>query len=381
LRASLARNLQIIIGRPNTREFIRIVQDGLLPNCPITKDDILAAEYIFGPDLGSLKGKTVRKSQTPVRPGLVSFPLEIMGRYKRLTLCVDVMFVNKIPFLVTISRKLKFGTAEMILNRTAKTIMTAIKNVQVIYQARGFIIDIMIMDGEFESMRGDLAEMNIMLNATAADEHVSDVERYIRTVKERCRCIYNTLPFTRMPARLIIEMVYYSVFWLNCFPIRDGVSHNLSPRTIVTGFQIDYNKHCVLQFGSYVQTHEEHDNTMLSRTTGAIALRPTGNIQGGYYFMSLTTGRRISRYNWTVLPMPQDVINRVHMMAQQQLANDGLVFLDRLGNENNDETGIDIDDPDYDYDDDDYIDNADDNHDDNNNDDNNNENNNYDNTD
>jgi hypothetical protein len=37
--------------------------------------------------------------------------------------------------------------------------------------------------------------------------------------------------------------------------------------------------------------HEEHDYSMLPQTTGAIALRPSGNIQGGYYFFSLGSCR------------------------------------------------------------------------------------------
>ena len=59
-RAEQARALQIKIGRPSTSSFIHIVNNNLLPNCPVTKRDILAAEDIFGPDVGSLKGKTVR---------------------------------------------------------------------------------------------------------------------------------------------------------------------------------------------------------------------------------------------------------------------------------------------------------------------------------
>ena len=58
----------------------------------------------------------------------------------------------------------------------------------------------------------------------------------------------------------------------------------------ITGHNLDYNKHIKLEFGEYVQTHEEHDNTMATRTTGAIACRPTGNTEGGHYFYSLTTG-------------------------------------------------------------------------------------------
>ena len=62
------------------------------------------------------------------------------------------------------------------------------------------------MDGEFVPLRGGLAEIGITLNETSRDEHVGDIERYIRTVKERMRAIYNTLPFHKVPGRLVIEI-------------------------------------------------------------------------------------------------------------------------------------------------------------------------------
>jgi hypothetical protein len=70
---------------------------------------------------------------------------------------------------------------------------------------------------------------------------------------------------------------------------------------------------------------------MESRTIGAIALRPTGNAQGGYYFISLTSGWRLSRSRWTTLPMPQEVIDRVHVLARQSNANHDLTFAWRDG--------------------------------------------------
>jgi hypothetical protein len=140
----------------------------------------------------------------------------------------------------------------------------------------------MLMDGQFEPIRGDLADMQITLNTVLAGKHVPEIERYICTVKERVRCIYNSLPFKRMPGKMIIKMVSHSVFWLNVFPPSDGISKTLSPRTLVVGLNVDYNKHCRLEFGEYAQVHEEHDKSMVTRTTGAIALRPTGNSQGGH---------------------------------------------------------------------------------------------------
>ena len=36
-------------------------------------------------------------------------------------------------------------------------------------------------------------------------------------MKVRVWAIFNTLPFEQYPNRLIVEVVYNVVFWLNCF--------------------------------------------------------------------------------------------------------------------------------------------------------------------
>jgi hypothetical protein len=172
---------------------------------------------------------------------------------------------------------------------------------------------------------------SLMLNTVSADEHVPEIERHIRTIKERARSVINTLPFEGYPPRMIIELIYYCVFWLNSFPAVGGISDVMSPRTIITGTTIDYTNHCKLEYGTYVQTHEKHDNTMIPRTTGAIALRPTGNAQGGHYFYSLTSGKRINRNQWTELPMPADVVQRVDRLCRRPLNLTTLEFVDRAG--------------------------------------------------
>ena len=136
-----------------------------------------------------------------------------------------------------------------------------------------------------------------------------------------------------MPRQLVIEMVYAANYCLNMFPRPGGMSKTLSPRTLLTGQSWSYTTHCKLEFDNYVQTHKEHDNSMATRTIGAIALRPTGNTQGGYFFFSLSTGRVLNRGRWTSLPMPNEVIDRVHRMAQQEHGNNGLLFEDRNHNQ------------------------------------------------
>jgi hypothetical protein len=77
-------------------------------------------------------------------------------------------------------------------------------------------------------------------------------------------------------------MEYNCIFWLNSFPHKDSVYPTNSPRAIMTGQKITYDKHCKVEFGTYVQTHEKHNNSMEPRTSGAIALRLSGNKQGGH---------------------------------------------------------------------------------------------------
>ena len=108
------------------------------------------------------------------------------------------------------------------------------------------------MDGEFEPLRGDLADVNVTLNTAGQDEHIGDIERFIRTIKERMRATYNMLTFEKIPQHMFVEMAKSAVFWLNSFPCANRISKSTSPRTIIMGQTVDYNRHCKHEFGQYV---------------------------------------------------------------------------------------------------------------------------------
>jgi len=188
------------------------------------------------------------------------------------------------------------------------------------------------VDRQFECIIKYMEATGINLNTTALDEHIPEIERYIQTVKERIRETTSTLPFKQLPHHLIVEIAYNAVFWLNCFPHKEGTHSTLSPHTIVTGSKIYFNKHCRLQFGTYLQMHEQHNNSLLPRMAGAIALHPTGNEQGSYYFLSLHTGKRVVKNKWTVLPMPAKVIATIHQLAAACKKYNGITFTDIDGN-------------------------------------------------
>ena len=329
LRANQARELQIKIGQPSLRDYIRIVSENYLPDCPVTKADILAAENMFGPDVGSLKGKTTRCNPHAVRQVVEPLEPHVMHHNRNVMICADVMFVHIIPFFVMISRHIKFGTIQSMADRKQGTLMGAIKAVLQVYRWAGFVVMLALMDGEFDGLQGKMVEYEVVLNTTAQNKHVGEVEQYIRTIKERMRAIYSTLPYRNIPPWLVIEMAKSAVFWLNAFPQQNGIGGGQSPRAIIVGTGIDFTKHCKYQFGEYVHTPEERDNTMAMRTFGALALRPTRNAQGRFYFFSLSTGRVITQGQATSLPMPDDVIDQVHQIAHQQKSNLGMIFENR----------------------------------------------------
>ena len=124
----------------------------------------------------------------------------VLKRYQKVTLCVDIMYVNKVAMLVSISRKIKFATVEAISNNKSTMLMRGIKGILQIYQQHGFHVEVALMDGEFGHLHREMASMGVMQNETSWDKHVGDIERFIHTVKERMRAIYNTLPFQKVPA-------------------------------------------------------------------------------------------------------------------------------------------------------------------------------------
>ena len=76
-----------------------------LKGCPLTKGDVQAAEDIYGPNLGSLKGKTVDRPNPHVQAGVDHVPNTIMDVHQSVTLAIDVMFINKVLPLVDTLRK------------------------------------------------------------------------------------------------------------------------------------------------------------------------------------------------------------------------------------------------------------------------------------
>ena len=113
--ANLARKAQAILGHPTSKELSQVVSSNFgITNCPINPIDVSTADVIFGPNLGGVRGKTVRKNPECVHGKILSIPRDFYTRHHFVTLTVDAMFVNGVPCLTTLSRKIKLRTIEHI---------------------------------------------------------------------------------------------------------------------------------------------------------------------------------------------------------------------------------------------------------------------------
>jgi len=150
------------------------------------------------------------------------------------------------------------------------------------------------MDMEFQPLQDMMP--NVVVNTTAADEHVAEIERRIRVVKERARATINTLPYPKLPKRMVVKLMYFVTMWLNSFPVNGGISKKWSPRELLRRHRFDARLHCKAEFGAYCEVHDKPTptNTMQQCTHTTICLGLTGNLQGSYKFFCLSTCRKLT---------------------------------------------------------------------------------------
>ena len=160
-----------------------------------------------------------------------------------MVLAADMMFVNGLPFFVTLSRGIKLLTTEFLPSRTANQLHDSLQTVARLYRRGGFLVKMCLMDMEFKPLE-DVSK-DVPINTTAAREHVTDVEQSIHVIKDRCRSVISEVPYKHcMPDVFIVFLLRFVVMWLNAFPSGSGVSTEFSPREIVSGLRMDYRKHC-----------------------------------------------------------------------------------------------------------------------------------------
>ena len=240
--AATARRLLGMVASPSNRDFEGLVRYNMIKDCPITITDVKNAHKIYSPDLAAIRGKTIQRKPTRVITDYVDIPKEIIDVNQRVTLAADIMFVNSVPFLVSVSRNINLITIEHAPQRTASKLGILLHCIARVYARAGFTVQTILMDNDFKKVRDHVPML--ALNTPAANKNIGDIKRRIRVVKERSRGIICTLPYAKIPQIILIHLINFVVMWLNNFPTRDGISMDYSPRELIFRHRLSYKRHC-----------------------------------------------------------------------------------------------------------------------------------------
>jgi hypothetical protein len=201
-----------------------------------------------------------------------------------------------------------------VASRKITALKAAVESQVSAYKSRDYHVTYILIDNEsaISAAIPGINEMGIVINQTAKNEHVPEVERDGRTLKERVRAVWNTLPY-KLTSDMIIGLTHYACKMVNIFP----KARRSFPKELFTGVKMDYKRDCKLGFGEYVQVYAEHDitSTIQSMTYGAISMGGVRNFQGTYLFMSLLTWKMIKRRTWVEMPLPGEVIDFINLKA------------------------------------------------------------------
>jgi hypothetical protein len=128
------------------------------------------------------------------------------------------------------------------------------------------------------------------------------------------------LPYKALPRTLIWYLVTTQASQLNLFPAKGRISPYYSPRTILGLLVLNYEKHCAVPFGAYVQANHETNqtNSNAARTIDAIYLRPAIGMQGGHELYDLNSNRVIMWAQVTQIPVTDMVIKAIEQIAEDQ---------------------------------------------------------------
>lgn len=303
-------------------ELIRLLAKGSpgVSSLGITVHDVVRAVHINGPDLGRLKGtRTARKPPIIERDESISQWVE-----RDVEMNADILFVNDEPFFLALFSPIDFPFVTELASRSTRDIMGAIVKARATVQKYGPRVSRMLIDRESATLSETVIQACADLRSgggpliveNAGGSSIACVERLVRTTKERCRASMNTLPY-RMPKILIKWLVKAAVRALGSVPKKSAVDGR-SGRERLTGRGLDGTIDAKFVFGAYVQTNpNETSNNMTGRTRAAIALMPTGNARGSWFFLSIETWRVFVAESGTALSVPSAVVQIINQKADQ----------------------------------------------------------------
>ena len=92
---------------------------------------------------------------------------------------------------------MKFTTIKNVVDQKAATLLKSLRSKKSVCTNKNIFITTLYRDNKFEVLRDALKDEGITLNTTGDNEHVPQIERQIKVVKELVRSTRNSLPYKK----------------------------------------------------------------------------------------------------------------------------------------------------------------------------------------
>jgi hypothetical protein len=311
-------------------DAVNMLNDGGISGLDITAADVRNAGKLYGPATEFQRGKMTQKAvkRAPVDPHLKDCEHIVQS------LTSDVMHMGGKKYLASLCEPLSLLIISPMETLTAESLLQAIRAQVNLISSRGYKAGLIHMDPQpgFRSLSGAIDGLEF--DEGGAGDHSEKIDQKIRRLKEIVRCTHAGIPWT-LPKALLNDIVFYAANRMNMRrPQRRTGGNFAPPRVLFTGRKPNYKKEFSITFGDYVECYKpgvKSNNALADRSEPCLALYPTGNASGSWYFFNIKTRRRVRRTNWKKMVTTPLVIDAVNNLSAEEM--NGLVVPDGCDDE------------------------------------------------
>jgi hypothetical protein len=308
-RVDEARLLFKRYGYPSITSMMKLIRHGKIRDCKLTPADIVNCIHVHGPALARLRGMSTRQRR----------PFEsqdLLGKYidEDITLDVDVMFCEGVPFLLGVVMPLELVLSHYLKSRSLNQVRVGVLSFKSQINSLGFRMNQLRCDGE-GAVSALAPELNaVVVNQTGADTHLGTVDAAIKKVKNVVRGHLAISPFN-FPFMLIVFLVFYAVSRVNFWPttVYPGC---VTPMELAYGRQFDVHRDGPCYFTERVEVQERTSNSVSTpRTRPGLWVGSVGNQSHSQRIWMLDTLKTRKVDQFTPLPMDDDTIAKMNSLA------------------------------------------------------------------
>jgi len=276
-RAQQVINLHNTLMHPSNTRLIAALDAGLIIGTSLTAVDVRNAEIIFGKCIHCIAGKITKPSYSSstnlpaasvaqvIHVDIYGFTKPTIANNKYYLLCVDE-FSGYISMFALTSKSYQ------------NLYQDGFRKLISFYQSYKHKVKQINSDSENNLMacQTQLNNLEVQLRHVPPYQHEQRMERYVRTIKDRCRSVLDGLPYD-LPHELYAELIQAVIVWINDLP--NSLHPTLSPRAVTEGTKLDVTQRCMIPFGTLAMFHvagkdQQGIDKFLPRSEVGIVLGP-----------------------------------------------------------------------------------------------------------